>query len=126
VKNEMHIKHPNNLRYYRVKQKYTQQDVLKVLGHSSASRLSAWENGEAIPSIKHLIALSELYRVPVDKLVGGFAKKAKKSAVKEPVPIEKEDSSHGSEFIRHFGKEYEEMSTEELLDVFAEIVVDSE
>jgi transcriptional regulator with XRE-family HTH domain len=114
---------PTNLRHYRLKRHLTQQQVLKSLGHASASRLSAWENGEAVPSSKHLVILSELYRVSIDKLVGGYAKKQKK-----PVASPHEEvvlPVYGSQYKQHFGKEYEEMTEEELLEQFAQLLVEA-
>jgi transcriptional regulator with XRE-family HTH domain len=63
-------KYPNNLRHYRIKRHYTQQQVLKYLGHTGPSRLSAWENGHAQPTARHLAALAELYSVSLEKLLG--------------------------------------------------------
>jgi transcriptional regulator with XRE-family HTH domain len=60
----------NNLRNYRFKRRLTQQQVLKRLGHASPSRLSAWENGSAQPTMMHLIELAKLYGVSIERLMG--------------------------------------------------------
>ncbi|MGY3214582.1 helix-turn-helix domain-containing protein [Mucilaginibacter sp. HD30] len=99
------MKNDNSLRKYRVKRKLTQQEVLDALRHSSPSRLSAWENGQAVPSSKHLLTLSKLYRVPLEKPVNGYRRKPRKqSAPKRDIEAET------SEFFRRFGKEQEEMT----------------
>jgi hypothetical protein len=38
-------KWPNNLRYYRLKRKYTQHAAAEQIGHKCANRLSTWETG---------------------------------------------------------------------------------
>ncbi len=120
----MSPKHSNNLRHYRLKRHLTQQQVMQALGHKSASRLSAWENGEAVPSSEHLVTLSDLYRVPIDKLVGGYAKKkmAAKSSAQIPEPKVSVDDN---EYRRYFGKAYEEMTEEDLVAAYAKLIVEA-
>ncbi|MCR8559297.1 helix-turn-helix transcriptional regulator [Mucilaginibacter sp. BJC16-A38] len=143
-------KYPNNLRHYRLKRKFTQQEVLRHLGHASASRLSAWENGEAVPATQHLVTLrhasasrlsawengeavpatqhlvtlSLLDGVPVDKLVGGFAKQQRqKAAIKESVSAGESSPKLESQFLHYFGNNHDDMAMEELLDIYAEFIV---
>lgn len=82
----MTYKHSNNLKYYRLKRKLTQQAVAEHIGHSSANRLSTWEGGTASPSVQNLMKLAELYGVSIDKLVTPRtrAKRVKKHTVKNP------------------------------------------
>ncbi|MCR8559299.1 helix-turn-helix transcriptional regulator [Mucilaginibacter sp. BJC16-A38] len=127
-------KYPNNLRHYRLKRKFTQQEVLGHLGHASASRLSAWENGEAVPATQHLVTLrhasasrlsawengeavpatqhlvtlSLLYGVPVDKVVGGFAKQ-KKAAVTQKAAFNESLLTPANQFLNYSGKNHDDM-----------------
>lgn len=40
---------------------YSQKEVATFLGFESTSRISRWEKGEAMPSVKNLLKLSVLY-----------------------------------------------------------------
>lgn len=40
---------------------YSQKEVAALLGFESTSRISRWEKGEAMPSVKNLLKLSVLY-----------------------------------------------------------------
>jgi transcriptional regulator with XRE-family HTH domain len=53
---------PNRLRKHRRLMGYRQRDVIKLLGHKDANRLSRWEAGLALPSTINLIKLSIIYR----------------------------------------------------------------
>lgn len=59
---------PNRLRQYRKFHRYTQKEVSQLLGLSSASRLSRWEQGVSTPSLKNLLQLSSIYRTVVNEL----------------------------------------------------------
>jgi transcriptional regulator with XRE-family HTH domain len=59
---------PNRLRKYRKMQGYSQKDVAKILGYKRTARISLWEKGLSIPSVKNLIRLSILYNVLADQL----------------------------------------------------------
>lgn len=56
-------------KYYRLKQKYTQPNLAKKLGVST-SLISAYELGTAKPSYELLEAISDVFEVPVDILMG--------------------------------------------------------
>jgi len=58
-----------NLRNFRKKQDWTQEDVAERL-HVSPQSVSKWERGDALPDIGMLPALANLYRVSVDALLG--------------------------------------------------------
>lgn len=47
---------------------YSQRQVAKRLGMKSPGRISQWENGWRVPSIRNLLKLSILYRTLVDNL----------------------------------------------------------
>ncbi|MBX7109624.1 MAG: helix-turn-helix domain-containing protein [Chitinophagales bacterium] len=52
---------PNSLKKYRRITGYTQKEVAKILEFKSTSRISRWEKGESMPSVKNLLKLSFLY-----------------------------------------------------------------
>lgn len=58
-----------NLKELRDQYKYTQNDVAKELGITYQS-YQAYENGKAIPSLAHYIALADFYDVTMDELIG--------------------------------------------------------
>lgn len=60
---------PHNLKYYRQKHDFTQQqlaDLLKV----SRSVVAKWESGHVLPDLITAVKLSKLYQVSLDTLVG--------------------------------------------------------
>ena len=59
----------NRLKECRLKKGYTQQYVALTLGIKSPS-VSNWENGKTFPTTENLTALSKLYDVPLDYLMG--------------------------------------------------------
>ncbi|MHC5229494.1 helix-turn-helix domain-containing protein [Enterococcus sp. LJL99] len=54
-----------DIKAYRLKKKYTQQEVADRLNISRQS-VSKWETGQSFPSIENLILLSELLNMPLD------------------------------------------------------------
>jgi transcriptional regulator with XRE-family HTH domain len=44
----------------------TQRDVARILGFANASRLSRWEHGMCLPSVKNILALACIYHVSVE------------------------------------------------------------
>jgi len=54
-------RYKNSLRKHRLLMGYKQNEVAKLLGLKSASRISRWEKGLAMPSVDNLIKLSVLY-----------------------------------------------------------------
>ncbi|MGM0523397.1 MAG: helix-turn-helix domain-containing protein [Bacillota bacterium] len=60
---------PHNLRYYRQKHQFTQQqlaDLLKV----SRSVVAKWENGHVLPDLFAAVKLSKIFQITLDTLVG--------------------------------------------------------
>ncbi|MBS1521301.1 MAG: helix-turn-helix transcriptional regulator [Bacteroidetes bacterium] len=108
--------YPNNLRKFRTRRKLTQQDVIVELGHKTVSRLSAWEQGHAVPSLEHLFTLSHLYKVRVEELYGPYKRKLgymrKRQQKQEKIPLISPSDQ-------------KEKTTEELLDELAEILVEA-
>lgn len=105
-------RYSNRLRHYRLKRKLTQQAVLDALGHKSASRLSAWEQGNATPSVPHLFVLAGLYDVPIEKL---YPMKRKHVARKPAIKREYDSPAVSSD----------EMTVEEQIDLLAQMIVEA-
>lgn len=64
----MYKRIPNTLRKYRRSMGLKQQDVAKLLGIKSSSRISRWEKGEGTPNLVNAMKLAILYRSMVDSL----------------------------------------------------------
>lgn len=58
----------NNLKLYRKKSGFTQEQIAEKLGVSRQA-VAKWERGETLPDIENVIALADLYEVSVDGLV---------------------------------------------------------
>lgn len=52
---------PNRLKKYRRIMGYSQNEVAKIFGFKTASKISRWECGLAMPSVKNLLKLGVLY-----------------------------------------------------------------
>lgn len=59
----------NNLRKIRKEKGLTQKQVAEKLGLKCEDRLSHWERGNAVPSVKNLLKLAEVYQVSVHEIV---------------------------------------------------------
>jgi transcriptional regulator with XRE-family HTH domain len=62
------MNYPNNLKECRLKAGLTQKQVAKMLGMQCEDRLSHWERGQAMPSVRNLMRLGEIYKTPLDNL----------------------------------------------------------
>ncbi|MDQ0339346.1 transcriptional regulator with XRE-family HTH domain [Caldalkalibacillus uzonensis] len=58
-----------NIRYYREKLGWTQQELADRI-NISRSVLSKWENGLLVPDLQAVIKLSELFEISIDSLIG--------------------------------------------------------
>ena len=68
MKKKKIVYYKNNLRKHRLLIGYKQNEVAKLLGLKSASRISRWEKGLAMPSVENLIKLSALYATLMNEL----------------------------------------------------------
>lgn len=68
---------PNHLRKYRKMAGYKQTEVAKLLGLKSTNRLSRWEHGLSMPSVKNLLLLSILYCTLPNQLYSELAAQLK-------------------------------------------------
>ncbi len=62
------IRYKNSLKKHRLLMGYKQNEVAKLLGLKSASRISRWEKGLAMPSVENLIKLSAIYSTLMNEL----------------------------------------------------------
>ena len=56
------------IKEYRIKNNYTQRYIAYKLGVSQQA-VGKWENGENVPSLKHLITLSALIGCQIEELI---------------------------------------------------------
>jgi transcriptional regulator with XRE-family HTH domain len=61
----------NDLVLYRRRMGFTQDQVSRLLGHGSTSRISHYEQGRALPPLKVALSLEIIYRTPVAFLFPG-------------------------------------------------------
>jgi repressor LexA len=61
-----------NLKKLRLEHNLTQQQLAALLGHKSNDRISHWEKGQLSPSLKNLIKLSEIFKIPIQELLEGI------------------------------------------------------
>ena len=57
----------NNLKLFRQKNGYTQEQIAEKLGVSRQA-VAKWESGASLPNIENMIALADLYDMSVDAL----------------------------------------------------------
>ena len=57
------------LLYYRKSKGYSQEELAEKIGVSRQA-VSKWERGESLPDSNNLIALSRLYSISIDELLG--------------------------------------------------------
>lgn len=58
----------SNLKYYRVKNGFTQSQLAERIGYTAKS-VSKWENGGALPTTELVIQLAELFCISIDELM---------------------------------------------------------
>lgn len=58
-----------SLKYYRTREKLTQEALAKIL-NVSRQTISKWENDRSFPDIETLIWLCDIYHISLDNLVG--------------------------------------------------------
>lgn len=74
----------NNLKLYRKQSGMTQEQVAEKLGVSRQA-VAKWENGESLPDIENIIALSDLYGTSVDYLVRNMTRLTENSEGKKHI-----------------------------------------
>lgn len=58
----------NRLREIRKERGLTQKQVAELLGLKCEDRLSRWENGSAMPGVKNLLRLANIYKTLLAEL----------------------------------------------------------
>lgn len=59
----------NNIKFYRYRNNWTQEELSNQL-NVSRSNISKWESGDMTPSLVDLLHISELFNITLDQLVG--------------------------------------------------------
>ena len=62
------------IRHIMNRRKLTVKDVQKYLNLSSVQSIYHWLNGQSVPTVDNLYALSELFQLPVDAMIVGNRK----------------------------------------------------
>lgn len=63
---------PNYLRMYRKRMGLTQSDLTYLLGRAHRSKISRYERGVRIPTLRTIIALEIVFGAPMEKLFAGI------------------------------------------------------
>lgn len=61
-------KYPNKLKELRILKGMKLREVIALIGLQSESRLTRWERGQSIPSLKNLMKLCKVYEVALDEI----------------------------------------------------------
>ena len=57
----------NNIKYLRLKNNYSQDDLADMLGYKSFTTIQKWESGVSSPPLKVFIQLAEIFDVDLDE-----------------------------------------------------------
>lgn len=79
---------PDNIKKYRKENNMSQDELAEKLGVSRQS-VSLWETGQTQPTIDNIVALSKIFNVSSDVILGNSP------ADDTPVPIAKEPKQKG-------------------------------
>ena len=63
-----------NLRYLRLKHKYSQEKIAEILGYKSFTTIQKWEAGSSKPNLDKLQILANLYNVSLNDIVSSDLK----------------------------------------------------
>ena len=88
---------PNLLRKYRKARGLKQNDVAKILGFKSSSRLSRWEQGARLPSLLNALRLGVVYRVMADALFFDHVRQLRKDIGLREESIAQETEEKGDQ-----------------------------
>jgi len=70
-------KFPNRLRRHRKIAGYSQCEAAQLLGLRSANRLSRWEQGQSLPSLRNIFKLCALYKTLAEELYSDVLNEAR-------------------------------------------------
>jgi transcriptional regulator with XRE-family HTH domain len=80
---------PNSLQLHRKIARYTQSHVAQLLGLKSTVMLSAWEQGDAMPTAINLIKLSLIYRTYPNELYSQLFQELKEALTIQELEVGK-------------------------------------
>ncbi len=59
----------DNIARLRRNKNLSVKDVQEAMGFNTPQAIFKWQRGEAMPSIDNLVILSELFDIPIDKIL---------------------------------------------------------
>lgn len=62
------IKYPNKLKELRKAHNLKQTDISAYMGFTGEERISRWERGQALPSLRNIIKLTQLFKVKIEDI----------------------------------------------------------
>ena len=80
------------LRKYRLDNRFTQESLSAVINRgcdysASPNAISGWETGKKLPSLYHVVFLSELYGCRIDQLVISYRRSRESADLDQLVPF---------------------------------------
>lgn len=60
---------PKNLKYFRLKNGFSQPDIAKKFGYKDYTTVQKWESGKSDPPFKVVYGLSKMYGVSMNDLI---------------------------------------------------------
>ena len=112
-----------NLKYLRLKNNYSQDEIAELFGYKSYTTVQKWEMGIAEPSVDKLRKLSEIYKVSMNDLL---TRDLEKDGLLygDSIPTHFDNAQEAIEFIIRQpmvadfgGYDLDLMSDEEILDM---------
>ena len=83
-------KFPNSLKKYRKIYGYSQQQVAQLIGHKSKTKISNYENGIVVPSLKIMMKLSLIFRTLPQELFPHMFQKMRKEISKAEIKLQQQ------------------------------------
>ena len=86
---------PNLLKKYRRVRGLKQKEVARILNLKSPSRISRWEKGVCLPSVKNALRLAVVYKVMVDAIFSDLIRSLREELNGREDEVMRHKSSHG-------------------------------
>ena len=58
-----------NIERLRIEQGYSARDIAQIMGFDTTAAYYHWKNGKTLPSIEHLLVLSELFEKHIEDII---------------------------------------------------------
>ena len=58
-----------NIERLRIEQGYSARDIAQIMGFDTPAAYYHWKNGKTLPSIEHLLVLSELFEKHIEDII---------------------------------------------------------